>query len=191
MLRLLIKDNPDYSKILSILFIVSGNWDEAELIEPILKSWFPNVEITYVLRDSYPESFDNKKKIITTYATKFKAKYEIINHLRKQNFDVTVCCWSNKQGFLALKSLGFVVKPKSMLIFNENLDCFWLTRSNLKIVIKHYIWRLSQKSKFNNSKFILTILTTIFLLPLGLLYVTIRSLYFINKKYLIKLSDKT
>lgn len=181
---------PLYEEVERILMIVSSNWEIANKIEEWVVKNFPNAQVTYLLRDDYPDVYSEKDIVISSRIVTIFSKIKTILELRKKQIDVVVVCWSGEPGYAALKILGLLLKSKSILVFNINGDCFWVIKSNLKTIIKHLLWRIPKAHGGLRIKiFLIKYLTLIILLPAGLIFVLIRVIYYtMKKKYLTLLS---
>jgi|SRR6267143_2027987 len=183
MLYFLHNVTPSAAETKLILFICSCTWDHTLPVDNWLQAQFPQAHITYVLRDRYPESFRGRDVHVSTAATSLSGKRRLISSLREQFYDIIVICWTNEDSFVPLKTLPFFLRGRSCIVFNENHDCFWLTRKNLKVLIGHAKWRFLERAKATSTaRSLISLLSLIFLLPLGMLYVVIRVVYYSMKK---------
>lgn len=173
---------PDYKKVSRVLFVVSCTWEKADSINIWMQDNFPNAKIKYLLRDSFPGSFKEKDILLSSKAINVLSKINVVSDLRKMNFDVVVTCWSNEKGYTALKLLPLFVNARVILAFNENADCLWLVRRNFSQIFHHIFNRFPKEVRLQKA---CNILTIIFLLPLGLIYVIFRFLYYTMKKYFL------
>jgi hypothetical protein len=175
------------SKVRSILFAASADWKFSNKAKEWVEKKFVNANILYIIRDDYPDGYEKEAKIVSTSIISLSSKLKTVLELRKRRFDIVVVVWSGERSYGALKLLALVVAAKSILVFNENVDCFWLMRQNYHVFLNHIINRFRQKVGSASQLpiqfyFFRRILSFIFLLPLGMLYVITRVLYYSIKR---------
>lgn len=185
---------PNYSDVKNICLIVScapGKIGKIGKIENWIRLNLLESKITYVLRELPLSNFKSGEIVKTVDAVSLISKIRIITELRKRKFDIVAVCWTGEPGYFSLKLLAFLMKTRSILVFNENNDCFWLIRNNFKTIVSHLLWRMRGISNVSRIRYLLIhYLTLILLLPIGLAYVIIRVLYYTLRKYFYTLNSK-
>ena len=183
---LLLKNKiPPFPEVTSVLLVNSCSWAYAAKVEESLRRQFPQATLTYVLRVPYPASYDGKELIVSTAASNVVKRFGLIRSIRRKKYDCVAMCWTNESSFNSLKILGMLARVRSCLIFNENNDCFWIIRDNIKTIVGHVKWRLSVRApKGTSYRPIINIVTLILLTPFGILFVMMRAAYYTLKKYM-------
>lgn len=63
--------------------------------------------------------------------------------LRQQKYDFKVSLWTNEDEgrYNKFKVLAFLLRPRHMLVYNENGDSFALSIRDWRVVLNHILWR--------------------------------------------------
>ncbi len=164
------QDIPSDIGVKKICFVMTCNWNAGFEIEQKLRSKFQNARILFVLRSPHPVYYTDKDVIISTNAISITAKLEMIKELRKNYFDVVATCWNGEPTFGVLRLLCYLLKTEHLLIFENENSYYWMVRNNIDRAFG-IIARLS-------FKYLKKILSYVFLFPAGILYVTLKGLYY-------------
>jgi hypothetical protein len=181
---ILFSKNPDLSKFHKGLIILSCSDKYAERIARRVHEWQPSINWSIVKR--YEPSFDWFKceTIFSCYANTLTKEIKLIKTIRNKKFDIVIITGTNEPSFAPLKMMGILTGYKSLLIFNENIDAFFVNRDNWRTLIGHARWRLRDKNVLSGHNLLLTMLSWLFLFPIGIVYIILKTVFLVIRKQL-------
>ena len=129
-----------------VLFIQSGNAESGlKAIEVIGSKVFASgVTIDYLADDVHPrpseEAIPNLGKFISLKKGIFRAVLTLIG-LFSTSYDAVAVMYSRESGFMKHKIMAVLARKKKLLIFNENIDCFFYSNEKM---MAHLRWRWNE-----------------------------------------------
>jgi ADP-heptose:LPS heptosyltransferase len=92
--------------------------------------------------------FERRRGVARVYTydpARYLEAFQVLRKLRRLNFEVVAALFTGESIYKLQKLLYFLVPANNRLVFNANLDCFYLARSNF--------WLLFQRRKDRPSRF--------------------------------------
>jgi GT2 family glycosyltransferase len=126
-----------------ILFIQSGSCDKAEKSLALIKNkiFTSDSEIDFLADDVHPALEGSSIPDLCTFTSLKRGITQAILFLFllwRVKYDTVVVMFTREPGFLKHKIIALLTRRRSLLIFNENIDCF--TYSHHKMY-RHLKWR--------------------------------------------------
>lgn len=151
-----------------------------------LREWTPGTSWQIVKREEpSPEGFADATRFTTDLRTAMQ-QWGLIRNLRSSRFDIAVAVWDGTPGYGMLKFLPLLVGARSVLIFNENIDAFYLLARNRKPLRDHWRSRRSGRPRAEVLQYLGGLVSSLVLAPLGLMYLLIKVSYLVTRKYIRK-----
>jgi len=163
--------------------IVSCPDDRGEQVIQRLKEWTPGTSWQVVKREEpSPKGLESTTRFTTDLRTAVQ-QWGLIRDLRSGRFDVAVGVWDGTAGYDLLKCLPFLLDARSVLIFNENIDAFYLFARNWKPLRDHWRSRRSGRPRREILQYLGGLISALVLAPLGMMYVLIKVSYLVIRKH--------
>ncbi len=126
----------------NLLVVQSGNTDLlSKAVRVIAEKLYPGCRMTYLCDNRHqclPEDgIPNLEKRIVTKPGLVRALFYLLR-LRRLRYDVVAVFFSGEGGYFKHKIMAVLCRKKKLLIFNENVDCFFYTREKMEFHLK---WR--------------------------------------------------
>lgn len=173
---------PVIKKFRKGIIIAACSDEYAQRISQYISNWMPYVEWVMVKRQEPVISAFKGETIFTLYATTFVQQLALLRSLRKKKADIVVLTWTNEASFGFLQCAGLLLHARSYIVFNENVDAFFLVVRNHRIIRHHFRWRFAGKALSKGKRIILDVLSWIFLFPLGVLATVFGTAYIVIRK---------
>lgn len=142
----------------------------------------PAVSWTVVKREEpAPHGFETETRYTFTVSTVLQ-QWRFLSEIRELNADVTVVAWTNEPSYRLLQWLAWLSGSRYLLVFNENIDAFFLVSKNAALVWSHLRWRFSHRMLVHILRNGAEMVSWILLFPVGLFYLTIRTSYLVLKR---------
>ncbi len=149
-----------------------------------LMEWTPGTSWQVVKRgEPSPKGFEDATRFTTELRTAVQ-QWRLISDLRSGRFDITVAVWDGTAGYGLLKFLPLLVGARSVLIFNENIDAFYLLARNGKPLRDHWRSRRSGRPLAEVLQYLGGVVSSLVLAPLGMMYLLIKVSYLVTRKYI-------
>lgn len=172
---------PDLSTIRKGIVVLSCSTAVGTRIVTRLTAWLPLVQWTVVQRGEHPFPVKVHKTLNTQQAETFVQQLHLLRALRRESTDLVVVAWTNEPSFRRLQWLGLMAGGKSILVFNEHAEAFFLVRANFGVIVRHWAWRKGIQG-LDFSKAMIRSLLRVMLFPVGLLYLLFRTAYWTFRK---------
>lgn len=164
--------------------IISGPDDRGERVLMRLREWTPGTSWQVVKRgEPSPKGLEGTTRFTTDVRTAVQ-QWGLIRELRSGRFDVAVGVWDGTAGYGMLRCLPFLLNARSVLIFNENIDAFYLLARNWKHLRDHWRSRRSGRPRAEVLQYLGRMISSLVLAPLGMMYVLIKVSYLVIRKYI-------
>jgi hypothetical protein len=130
-----------HETIHSILLVQSGPIDLALQVARRLQTTFPGCEVEAVVRED-----DRDAAAAGGFArllvVRWEDRLEVIRRLRRRRYDTVVVLMSHR-GSDYLRVLPYLLRTRSVLVFNDHLDCFPLHVTRVATLALHVSGRES------------------------------------------------
>lgn len=163
---------PDESRFRTGLMILSCSERYAVAIRRFAEEHYPFIAWTILYRYDSTGAFRNSRMMFSSDAITVRKKLDLLLAIRRSRYDVVYTAWTNEQSFGPLKVLGLLSNFRYHRIFNENIDAFYLHRSNFSNLRRHLLWRLASHSEIRYVA--ANVFSWIVLFPLGFVYLLLR-----------------
>lgn len=175
---------PDIKQFRKGIIVVSCSDDYAERILTYVAGWMPHIEWALVKRQEPAIASFDGETVFTGQAATVIQQLTLLRSLRSRKADIVVLAWTNELSFGLLKLAGLLSNARSFLVFNENVDAFFLVLKNHRIIRHHLRWRFAGKILSKGRRVALEALSWIFLFPLGAVSTIAGTLYLVIRKRL-------
>ena len=125
-----------YDGIQSVAFVETGPGDQVPEILAHLRGLFASARIEVLLREEDEDRAAGLDADLVR-VVRFEERAALVSELKQQHFDIVVM-QLGRGGAQGLRSLPFVLRGKSILVFNESLDYFPLNLFRIGDVARHF-----------------------------------------------------
>lgn len=181
---ILFSRTPDTGTYTTGLIVLSCSDIYDERIARRCCEWLPHVQWTIIRRFEPGFSWFQGETIFSSYADTTPKMLALVRQLRGKKFDIAVLAGTNELSYMPLKLMAIFSGFKSLAIFNENIDAYFACKDNHRIMVNHLRWRLSQKKILRGNNLLLAILSRVFLFPLAIIYILLRTGFLVIRKQL-------
>lgn len=175
---------PDTNTFKSGLIVLSCSELYDERITRRCCEWLPHVEWTIVRRFEPTFPWFKGETIFSSYADTLPKQFAFVKKLRAKRCDITIIAGTNERSYQPLKFMALLSGYRSLVVFNENIDAYTACRDNLNIIFNHLRWRISQKKILRGKNILLAVFSRVFLFPLAILYILLRTCFLVIRKQL-------
>lgn len=162
--------------------IISCPDDLGQRVVLRLREWTPGTSWVAVKREEPPVAGLEDATRFTTEMRTLSEQWRFVRELRTHQFDVAVTVWAGGDGYGLLKFLPVLLGARSILVFNEHVDAFYLLARNWRTIRNHWRSRSGGKPRTGAFRTIGRAIRSIFLAPIGLSFVVMKISYLIARK---------
>ncbi len=171
---------PDESRFKTGLMILSCTERHAVAIRRFAEERYPHISWTILYRYDSSGVFHDSAVMFSSEAVTIRKKLDLLLKIRRSRYDVVYTAWTNEESFGLLKALSLLTNFRYNRVFNENIDAFYLHRSNFSNWRRHLLWRWASHSELRYVA--ANLLSWLFLFPLGLLYLLVRVVFLLSRR---------
>lgn len=173
---------PDIKKFHKGIIVAGCSDENAQRIAHSCSQWLPHVNWAMVKRHEPVIASFTGETIFTFHETTIARQFALLRLLRKEKADIVVLTWTNEASFGSLHIAGLFFNARSFIVFNENIDAFFLVVKNHRIIRHHLRWRFAGKILRKGKRVLLEALSWMFLYPFGVLSTLAGTLYLVIRK---------
>lgn len=152
-------------EVSSALIICSTDTVCCEQIIPLVQQRFPEAHLTYIAPKEYVRFLPEDAEKISLVDLK-RSTLRTSRKIRGRKYDAVVLILTGQPIFRRAKAWALLTNYRMLVIYNENLDCFYCGSDNPMNLVRHLKWRFREKGLSSVAASVLSIL----LYPLGFLY---------------------
>jgi hypothetical protein len=132
---------PRYDRARAVLLVQSAAIELALEVAARLRSMFPDCELDGLVGEADREAAARGSfhRVLTV---RWEDRFEVVRSLRRRRYDIVVVLLS-KRGSDYLRMLPFLLRTRSILVFNDHLDHFPLHATRLGALAHHLSGRHS------------------------------------------------
>ncbi len=183
-LSLLLSGEPRMDRFRTGLIILSCSEDYEERIAQRVVEWMPHVRWAIVKRFEPALPWFEGPTIFSSQSATFSRQVRQILSIRRKEFDVVAVACTNEPSYMPLKILAVVSGYRSFVVFNENIDAYFLHRGTRRLLLNHWRWRLRERRYLHGRHRLAELLSWIFLFPPAALYLLVKVSFFVLRKRL-------
>jgi len=124
-----------YDTVRTVLLVQSGPIDLAIAATARLRTLFPGCEIELAVREADLDAADACEADRVT-AVRWPDRFEVLRTLRRRRYDAVVALLSSRPSQY-LRLLPYLLRTRTILLFNDHLDYFPLHLTRLPALLHH------------------------------------------------------
>ncbi len=183
-LSLLLSGEPRLNEIRTGLIVLSCSEDYEQRIARRVVEWLPHVRWTIMKRFEPALEWFDGETLFSSEAVTVARQFVQLRLVRSTKFDLVVICCTNEPSYLPLKVLGVCSGYKSLLVFNENIDAYFVHRGTHRLILNHLRWRAREKRLLQGRHRVAELLSWILLFPPAALYLFAKVGFLVLRKRL-------
>lgn len=176
LLSLIFSTHPELIRLERGLIVLACSDRYAHRIVAAVRKRMPHVVWSILQREETVIEDVKGRVMLSREAEGLGRKWELLQRVRNERYDIVVTSWTNESGFGLLKLLSLLANARYVFAYNENIDAMVLTRDQWRAIRSHLWWRLTHRSGGGFWRPVLVGLSWMFLFPLGVLYLSFRTL---------------
>lgn len=179
---ILFASHPEVTRLQRGLIVLSCSDRHSQKIVEAVCRRMPQVAWTILQREETVFPKFRGTVILSRGVGSLSGKSALLRKIRSERFDIVVTSWTNEPSYTMLKVLSLLANGRFVLAYNENIDAMFLVRDQWRVIRSHLWWRLTHRTGGSAWRSFLTILSWIFLFPLGVAYLVLRTIPVVLRK---------